>query len=101
MLLVTVFRLGFSQSTVVNIVKKSNMWSAFGRSLVRGTEGTLAIMKDTKRHAGHSKWANIKHTKAVKDRERAVMFAKLVRQMNVAIIGKYSSEYNQYWRLLT
>lgn len=40
-----------------------------------------------KRHAGHSKWANIKHIKAAKDAERSAMFTKLSRQMKVAAQG--------------
>ncbi|KAH8328388.1 hypothetical protein KR067_008859 [Drosophila pandora] len=35
--------------------------------------------------AGHSKWANIKHTKALKDGARATLFAKLSRQIRMAI----------------
>ncbi|KAH8410659.1 hypothetical protein KR009_011101 [Drosophila setifemur] len=35
--------------------------------------------------AGHSKWANIKHTKALKDGARAALFAKISRQLRMAI----------------
>uniref|UniRef100_A0A6P4F0C1 Probable transcriptional regulatory protein Nmul_A2722 n=1 Tax=Drosophila rhopaloa TaxID=1041015 RepID=A0A6P4F0C1_DRORH len=35
--------------------------------------------------AGHSKWANIKHTKALKDGARATLFAKISRQIRMAI----------------
>ncbi|KAH8341517.1 hypothetical protein KR059_008892 [Drosophila kikkawai] len=35
--------------------------------------------------AGHSKWANIKHTKALKDGARAALFAKISRQIRMAI----------------
>lgn len=39
-----------------------------------------------KRFAGHSKWANIRHIKGLKDAERANYFLKLARQMRVAIL---------------
>ncbi|KAB0791254.1 hypothetical protein PPYR_03084 [Photinus pyralis] len=39
----------------------------------------------TKRQAGHSKWANIKHTKSLKDNERSKLFTKLSQQIKVAI----------------
>lgn len=35
--------------------------------------------------AGHSKWANIRHTKAAKDEKRAVLFRKFGRQIQLAI----------------
>ncbi|EDW86695.1 uncharacterized protein Dwil_GK23563 [Drosophila willistoni] len=35
--------------------------------------------------AGHSKWANIKHLKAEKDEYKAVLFAKILRQIRLAI----------------
>nr|XP_022902767.1 translational activator of cytochrome c oxidase 1 [Onthophagus taurus]XP_022902768.1 translational activator of cytochrome c oxidase 1 [Onthophagus taurus]XP_022902769.1 translational activator of cytochrome c oxidase 1 [Onthophagus taurus] len=38
-----------------------------------------------KRLAGHSKWANIRHTKALKDGQRGQMFTKFARQIKVAI----------------
>ncbi|KAK5637949.1 hypothetical protein RI129_012244 [Pyrocoelia pectoralis] len=38
-----------------------------------------------KREAGHSKWANIKHTKSLKDDQKAKLFTKLSQQMKVAI----------------
>ncbi|KAF2887834.1 hypothetical protein ILUMI_05374 [Ignelater luminosus] len=38
-----------------------------------------------KRLAGHSKWANIKHTKGLKDAQRGKMFTKLGQQIKVAI----------------
>ncbi|XP_050298138.1 translational activator of cytochrome c oxidase 1 [Anthonomus grandis grandis] len=38
-----------------------------------------------KRYAGHSKWANIKHIKEAKDAERSAIFAKLSRQIKVAV----------------
>ena len=44
-------------------------------------------LKETKRFAGHSKWANIKHIKAEKDSEKAIMTDKHLRQMRAAITG--------------
>lgn len=41
------------------------------------------------RHAGHSKWANIKHTKALKDGQRSQLFAKLGHKIKVTIYGKF------------
>lgn len=40
-----------------------------------------------KRLAGHSKWANIKHTKGLKDAQRGRMFTKLGQQIKIAIQG--------------
>lgn len=45
--------------------------------------------KDSKRYAGHSKWANIKHVKEEKDNERMVLFHHLKLQMKVAIQGMH------------
>lgn len=38
-----------------------------------------------KRSAGHSKWANIKHDKAIIDQKRANVFSRLSRQIRIAI----------------
>ncbi|XP_014291906.1 translational activator of cytochrome c oxidase 1 [Halyomorpha halys] len=38
-----------------------------------------------KRFAGHSKWANIKHIKALKDSQRSTLFSRLCQRMKVAI----------------
>lgn len=35
--------------------------------------------------AGHSKWANIKHRKAGQDAQRAKIFTKVLRELNVAV----------------
>lgn len=43
----------------------------------------------SKRFAGHSKWANIKHTKQAKDHERMMLFHHLKQQMRVAINCMY------------
>lgn len=40
-----------------------------------------------KRHAGHSKWQNIRHIKGAKDAERSQLFLRLSRQMKVAVQG--------------
>ncbi|MGY8649286.1 MAG: YebC/PmpR family DNA-binding transcriptional regulator, partial [Verrucomicrobiia bacterium] len=34
--------------------------------------------------AGHSKWANIKHTKARMDAKRSKVFAKIAREISIA-----------------
>lgn len=50
-----------------------------------------AILKNSsllflpRRYAGHSKWANIKHTKSLKDSQRSTLFARLCQRMKVAI----------------
>lgn len=41
-----------------------------------------------KRNAGHSKWSNIKHIKGANDQQKATLFAKLSRQIKLAIRGK-------------
>lgn len=45
----------------------------------------INLSRCSKRYAGHSKWANIKHDKAVKDAKRAANFNRLRRLMSVAI----------------
>lgn len=52
--------------------------SRFGLSLVQQ-------LTTAKRHAGHSKWANIKHDKAIKDQQRAKQFARFSRMIRIAI----------------
>lgn len=39
--------------------------------------------------AGHSKWANIKHTKGLKDGQRALEFGRLSRTIRLAVQGIY------------
>ncbi|XP_066588472.1 translational activator of cytochrome c oxidase 1 [Prorops nasuta] len=39
----------------------------------------------SKRHAGHSKWQNIKHIKEAKDLERSALFKNFSAQMKIAI----------------
>lgn len=52
--------------------------------------------------AGHSKWANIKRKKEVNDKARANIFAKLSRQITMAIVeggGMLDPEFNVKLRL--
>jgi len=37
--------------------------------------------------AGHSKFANIKHRKAAQDEKRGKIFARLIREITVAVRG--------------
>ncbi|KAF6210244.1 hypothetical protein GE061_013348, partial [Apolygus lucorum] len=55
--------------------------------LVRQTIASLGGFSSlvSKRNAGHSKWANIKHIKAEKDGERAQLYVKLCQRIKVAI----------------
>ncbi|KAL0116101.1 hypothetical protein PUN28_011159 [Cardiocondyla obscurior] len=43
------------------------------------------VVKNTKRFAGHSKWANIKHIKEENDHKRMLLFHHLKLQMRIAI----------------
>lgn len=55
----------------------------------------------TKRFAGHSKWANIKHDKAIIDQQRATRFYKLSRMIRIAIQeggGSTDPKLNTYLR---
>ncbi|XP_012255420.2 translational activator of cytochrome c oxidase 1 isoform X1 [Athalia rosae] len=54
------------------------------RTLTIG-KNLIIVLNSGKRYAGHSKWANIKHDKAIKDAKRALNFNKLRRMMSVAI----------------
>lgn len=45
------------------------------------------ISTSTIYNAGHSKWANIKHIKALKDGQKSFLFQKLGRQIRLAIQG--------------
>lgn len=53
-----------------------------------------------KRFAGHSKWANIKHIKAIKDQQKATSFLKYARMIRVAIQdgGSTNPQNNLYLR---
>lgn len=46
-------------------------------------------LTEIRRNAGHSKWANIKHTKAAKDAQKSVTFQKMSQLIRLAIQGKY------------
>lgn len=39
------------------------------------------------RNAGHSKWQNIRHTKALKDLEKSALFSRIGQKIKVAITG--------------
>ncbi|XP_063985740.1 translational activator of cytochrome c oxidase 1 [Diachasmimorpha longicaudata] len=59
---------------------------SFARSCLRNTPvHSKNILRQEKRFAGHSKWQNIKHTKAEKDGEKSLMFASYVKRMKIAI----------------
>lgn len=49
--------------------------------------------------AGHSKWANIRHIKALKDGQKSSEFAKLAQQMRVAIQEGKSADPNANFQL--
>jgi hypothetical protein len=46
-------------------------------------------LREIRRNAGHSKWANIKHIKAAKDAQKSVAFQKMAQHIRLAIEGKY------------
>lgn len=50
----------------------------------------LINFTECKRFAGHSKWANIKHTKMAKDAQRSDALRQFVNKMKVAITGNYN-----------
>ena len=50
--------------------------------------------------AGHSKWANIKHTKARMDAKRSKVFAKIAREITIAArLGGGDADMNPRLRL--
>ena len=49
--------------------------------------------------AGHSKWANIKHKKAVNDKKRAKVWTKIIREITVAAREGNTSDPNVHPRL--
>ena len=49
--------------------------------------------------AGHSKWANIKHKKAVNDKKRGKLWSKLIREITVAAREGGTSDPGTYPRL--
>ncbi|KAJ6641049.1 putative transcriptional regulatory protein [Pseudolycoriella hygida] len=56
----------------------------------------LEFHSSSVRFAGHSKWANIKHIKALKDGQRAVLFQRMARNIRLAIQegGSVNPEFN-------
>lgn len=61
---------------------------------------SFAQQLTTKRFAGHSKWQNIKHDKAIKDQQRAKQFSKFARMIRIAIQegGSTNPSVNTYLR---
>lgn len=51
---------------------------------------TRLISTSNTYNAGHSKWANIRHVKALKDGQKSFLFQKLGRQIRLAIQGNNS-----------
>lgn len=51
---------------------------------IRGVHWTPAC------NAGHSKWANIRHIKALKDGQKSLQFIKLSRQIRLAVQGTHT-----------
>lgn len=60
-------------------------------SLVRFSLRCKNIINYTecKRFAGHSKWANIRHTKMQKDGEKSAALQMYIKKMKIAVAGKY------------
>ncbi len=56
-----------------------------------GVVGVPTFQYQPRRHAGHSKWANIRHTKGAKDAQKANATDKIVRQIRIAVRGQYYS----------
>lgn len=56
---------------------------------VQRISADVCNLKENRRNAGHSKWANIKHIKAAKDAQKSVTFQKMSRLIRLAIQGKY------------
>lgn len=54
------------------------------------TSATVKFHLSSSKLAGHSKWANIKHTKGLKDAQRATEFQRLSRTIRLAVQGKMS-----------
>lgn len=47
------------------------------------------IFMQPRRYAGHSKWQNIKHTKAAKDKQKHQVTETVLRNVRNAVRGKY------------
>ena len=56
-------------------------------------KNTRILTECNKRFKGHSKWQNIRHTKADKDREKSLLFSQIVRQMKLAVLGNKNYKY--------
>lgn len=48
----------------------------------------LDAVKVGVRHAGHSKWQNIKHTKTAKDLQKNQLYNRHIEEIKLAIRGK-------------
>uniref|UniRef100_A0A1I8Q9M2 Transcriptional regulatory protein n=1 Tax=Stomoxys calcitrans TaxID=35570 RepID=A0A1I8Q9M2_STOCA len=59
---------------------KSNVSTNIDHAAVRNISIYLYPLQ-----AGHSKWANIRHIKAAKDGQKSALFAKIARQLRLAI----------------
>lgn len=57
--------------------------------LLKNVKSIRLISTSAIYNAGHSKWANIKHDKAIKDQQKSFLFEKLGRQIRLAILGNY------------
>lgn len=71
----------------VGTARCAGMESIMSRNLnhlLRNTNITC-IVKPSRSMAGHSKWANIKHIKAIKDAEKTKLFTKFAQDMKVAV----------------
>lgn len=49
-----------------------------------------------RRNAGHSKWQNIRHTKALKDGQRAAMYSRFGHRIKMCIQGRANYFYLAY-----
>ncbi|XP_059608457.1 translational activator of cytochrome c oxidase 1 [Phlebotomus argentipes] len=70
-------------------VQENSHKMIFQRLLVRSTQQNIlsicGIHTGSCYFAGHSKWANIRHTKAAKDGQKSLLFARFARQIRLAI----------------
>ncbi|XP_049950442.1 translational activator of cytochrome c oxidase 1 isoform X1 [Schistocerca serialis cubense] len=55
------------------------------RCVVLNANTKKAIWDNWRRNAGHSKWQNIKHIKALKDSQKSAVFTKMSRLIRVAV----------------
>ncbi|KAJ1519551.1 hypothetical protein ONE63_004830 [Megalurothrips usitatus] len=59
----------------------------FSRRFLREIRCVSSNWGQVKRNAGHSKWANIRHTKAAKDSEKSLFYSRKLRDIRVALAG--------------